>query len=74
MNRYTPTQVGRYLGFSRQTVLNRIHAGAIKAYRAPFSNRFYVLPEDLKNYAQENGLPLFPLPQKAEGTEQKANV
>ena len=74
MNRYTPTQVGKCLGFSRQTVLNRIHAGAIKAYRDPFSNRFYVLPEDLKNYAQENGLPLFPLASKGEAAEQKANT
>jgi hypothetical protein len=33
-----------------------------------------VLPEDLKKYAQENGLPLFPLAKKAEETEQEANT
>lgn len=64
MNRYTTTQVGQRLGLTRQTIITRINDGVIKAYRDPYNNRFYVLPEDLEKYAQESGLPLFPLPEK----------
>jgi hypothetical protein len=41
----------------------------IKAYRDPYNNRFYILPEDLEKYAQESGLPLFPLPEKTRRTK-----
>ena len=64
MNRYTTTQVGQRLGLTRQTIITRINDGVIKAYRDPYNTRFYVLPEDLEKYAQESGLPLFPLPEK----------